>query len=301
MKDFELLILGSNSALPAYGRFPTSQVLNYNGQLFLIDCGEGTQMRMTEYKVKRNRITHIFISHLHGDHLYGLPGVITSMNHMSRTHPLHVYGPPGIKKYIDVLIEIGEVHLGFDLHVEELTEATQLYENVGLAVTCFPVYHRIPTFGFRFQEKHIVPSLNKEALQKHNVTIDEIKLLKSGGTVERFSDAQLDEIIRRSQTPRSYAYCADSKTDDRILEYVRDCDLLYFETTYLHDLVQQAIERGHATARQAAEFARRANAKKLITGHYSSRYRDVTPILDEAREVFEEVVMGYDGAMVRVG
>lgn len=298
MKNFELCILGSNSALPAYGRFPTSQVLNYNGQLFLIDCGEGTQMRMSEYKIKRNRITHIFISHLHGDHLYGLPGVVTSMNHMSRKHPLFIYGPVGIKKYLDTLIEIGEVHLNFDLHIQELTEPIHLYENVGLEISCFEVFHRIPTYGFRFQEKLQPPNLNKDAINKYNLTIDEIKNIKSGGTVDRISDIELTEIIKESHNPRSYCYCADSKTDDRILEYVKDCDLLYFETTYLDELENQAVDRGHATARQAAIFAKKANAKKLVTGHYSSRYKDVKPIVEEAKSEFSEVIMGYDGAMI---
>jgi len=303
MQEFELTVLGSNSAKPAYGRYPTSQVLRYGNQLFLIDCGEGTQLRFADYKIKRNNIRYIFISHHHGDHLYGLPGVITSMSLYSRKSPLHIFGPKGIKKFIDVLFEIGEVHLNFDLQVTEIScESMELLiEDENLKVETFPVYHRIPTYGFRFSEKQQTPNIRKESIGKFQLSIDEIKMAKQGSPIYRDDvELPLSEIMYPQDKPRSYAYCADSKTDDRLIPYVEGVDLLYFETTYLDELRDQAIERGHATAAQAAQFAKKANVGRLLTGHYSSRYKDVSPIKDEALRHFDNVVLGYDGVILNI-
>jgi len=303
MRAFELTILGSNSALPAYGRFPTSQVLNYNNDLILIDCGEGTQIRMSDYKVKRNNISKICISHHHGDHLYGLPGVITSMNHHSRTAPLLVIGPRGIKKYLDVVFEIGEVHLNFALEVIEIDHSglAKVYEDDELIIEAFPVFHRIPTYGYKYTEKSQEINIRKEAISEYNLSIEEIKQLKLGHDIERETGNIKNELCTLAhEPPRTYTYCADSKVDDSLIPIIAGSDLLYFETTYLHDLQQQAQERGHATAREAATLAKAAKVKQLITGHYSSRYRNVQPILDEAKEVFDNVILGYDGVVVRL-
>lgn len=303
MKDYELTILGSNSALPAYGRFPTSQVLRYDDDLILIDCGEGTQMRMSDYKIKRNKISVICISHHHGDHLYGLPGVITSMNHSGRTMPLTIIGPKGIKKYLDVLIEIGEVHLNFDMIINEIqpNDLTVVYESKNLTVEAFPVFHRIPTYGYKFSEKQRTLNIKKESISQYNLTIEEIKILKAGHDVTREADLiRFEDCTIGYDKLRTYTYCADSKVDDSLIPIISDSDLLYFETTYMHDLQDQAQERGHATSIEAATLAKKANVKKLITGHYSSRYKDVQPLVDEAKAVFENTIMGYDGVVVRI-
>lgn len=299
MNLFELTILGSNSALPAYGRYPTCQVLNVGHSSYMIDCGEGAQMRLTQYKIKRNKISHIFISHLHGDHLYGLPGVITSMNHSSRKLPLHLYGPKGLKKYIDVLIEIGEVHLNFELHIQEINKAQTLLDNDLMQIEAFEVYHRIPTFGFLFKEKLGEKNILKEAISQYNLSIDEIINIKQGADLVRNNETVSNQILTKpAHKPRSYAYCADSKADDKLIQVIQGVDLLYFETTYLDDMKQQAFERGHATAKEAALLAKKARVGQLVTGHYSSRYKDVEPLYKEAKSIFENVIMGYDGAMI---
>jgi len=303
MKDYELTILGSNSALPAYGRFPTSQVLKYDNDLILIDCGEGTQIRMSNYKIKRNKISTIFISHHHGDHLYGLPGVITSMNHSGRKQALTVIGPTGIKKYLDVIIEIGEIHLNFVLIIKEIEadKLTVVFENKYLTVEAFPVYHRIPTYGYKFSEKQQSLNIKKESISQYQLSIEEIKTLKSGSDVTR-----ADEIINYEDCTvgpeklRTYTYCADSRVEDALIPIIEGSDLLYFETTYMDELRSQAQERGHATSIEAATMAKKANVKRLITGHYSSRYKDVQPLIDEAMTVFDNVIMGYDGVVVRI-
>ncbi len=301
MKDFELTILGSNSALPAYGRFPTSQILRYDNELMLIDCGEGTQMRMSHYKIKRNKISVIFISHHHGDHLYGLPGVITSMNHSGRVLPLKVIGPKGIKKYLDVVFEIGEIHLNFDFSVIEIDNdaLSIIHENENIIVKSFPVYHRIPTYGYKFYEKQRPLNIRKECISQYNLSIEEIKLLKSGINVEREEvTIKFEDCTIGHNSLRTYAYCADSIVNDSLIPIVEGSDLLYFETTYMHDLQVQARERGHATSVEAATLAKKAKVKNLITGHYSSRYKDVQPLVDEAKAVFDNVIMGYDGVVV---
>ena len=303
MKKFELTILGSNSAMPAYGRFPTSQVLNYNDALFLIDCGEGCQMRLAEYKIKRNRIDHIFISHLHGDHLYGLPGVITSFNHTSRKRPLTVYGPPGIKLYLETIFKLSEVYLNFDLVIKELIVNAQeiVFESAFLQVSVFPVYHRITCLGYLFREINSIKKLKKEKIKEFDLNVDQIKAALKGDDITlRERVISNEELTHPKKDNRSYAFCADSKIDDRLIPIVKGVDLLYFETTYLDDLRVQAEERGHSTAKQVGVFAQKAEVKSLVTGHYSSRYKDVSPILEEVKQIFPSVYLGYDGMMINI-
>jgi len=303
MKKFELTILGSNSAIPAYGRFPTSQILNYNEELFLIDCGEGTQMRMTDYKIKRTKIDRIFISHLHGDHVYGLPGVITSLNHLSRKRALNIFGPVGLKKYLETIFEVGEVHLNFEVIVHELSfdSKTQIWENSTMRVYAFPVFHRIQTYGYLFQEKEGYRNIIKEKIPEFGLSVDQIKSIKKGEdiTVDNKTIKNRD-LVYPFIPSRSYAYCADSKVDPDLIPIVKGVNLLYFETTYLDSLRTQAIQRGHATAKQAGRFAKQAEVKTLVIGHYSSRYKNVHPLKEEAEQEFEKVILGYDGTMINI-
>ncbi|MBT8231850.1 MAG: ribonuclease Z [Saprospiraceae bacterium] len=301
--QFYLTILGSNSATPAYGRFPTSQVLTLNDHTFLIDCGEGSQIRMGEYKIKRNKISHIFISHMHGDHIFGLPGLITSLTLNSRKEPLTIYGPKGIKAFLDAVISMSYSHLSFDLIINEIETDKKIsilaFEDV--EIFAFPVFHRIPTYGYLFEEKAGPRNILKSAIHKYSLSVDQIKSIKAGNDLD-FDGKTIpnEEITKESLKPQSYAYCADSRADDRIIESVKGVSAMYFETTYLDDLRDQASERGHATSKQAAELALKANVNALITGHYSSRYKDVQPILDEAKSVFPNVYLGYDGMMLDI-
>jgi len=302
-RQLNLTILGSNSATPAYGRFPTSQYLNINDFSFLIDCGEGAQMRIADYKLKRNKISHIFISHMHGDHVFGLPGLITSMNLNSRKNKLTVIGPIGIKEFLESIIRLSHSFMSFELDIIELSvEKKQLILDLNsVTVHAFPVYHRIPTHGFLFTQKITNRNIRKEVIRQYDLNVDHIKMVKAG------FDLEIDKMVLRNSDlivnpikPNSYAYCADSIADIRIAQSVKGATAMYFETTYKDDFRDKAKERGHATSGQAAEMAISAEVDILITGHYSSRYKEVGMILEEAKQIFPNTVLGYDGLMLDI-
>ncbi|NNE25773.1 MAG: ribonuclease Z [Saprospiraceae bacterium] len=303
MISFELTILGSNSALPSYGRFPTSQILNIGNELILIDCGEGCQMRMADYKIKRNKISTILISHLHGDHVYGLPGVITSFNHTNRTEPLVIYGPHGIKELLETLFKLGEVHIGFELKIIEMKHegVHQMAQNKHYKISAFPVFHRIPTYGYRIEETRRQRNIMKDKLSTYQLTIEQIKQLKEDQIIN-YNGRTLhpDEVCHPIPAIRSYSYCADSLAKLDLIPFIQGSTLLYFESTYLDEMRDQAHERGHATAKEAGQMAKAADVKQLVIGHYSSRYKDPSPLLIEAQSEFPNTVMGYDGARVVV-
>ena len=303
MEKFELTILGSNSAMPAYGRWPTSQVLELNGRCILLDCGEGAQIRMSQYKVKKNKIDYVLISHLHGDHIYGLMGFLGSLSHLSRKKPLTIFGPKGIREYVETNKRLSQSYFPFELIIEELAEGQQnvIVEDNSKVISCFPVNHRITTFGYLITEKGTHRNINKDKLVEYSLRVDEILKLKEGHDLKR-----PDGIIPNSELtltynkPRSYAYCADSRVEGWSQDSLKGVDLLYFETTYLHDLVNLAHERGHATALEAAQLARELEVGQLIIGHYSSRYREVSVLLEEAKAVFPRTLQGYDGLIVNI-
>ena len=303
MRKFELTILGSNSAMPAYGRFPTSQVLDANGHLILIDCGEGSQIRMQEYKVKRSKIKYVLISHLHGDHVFGLPGFIGSLAHLSRKEPLYIFGPVGIKEYVETSLRVSMSYVSFDLVIKELEYKVphSIFEDKLITIQCFPVLHRIPTYGYLIKE--VVGDLNikSDAIASYNLTIAEIKAAKKGEEILR--DGQVipqEELTYPRPAPRSYGYCADSCVAGWSSNHLKGINTLYFETTYLHDMVDLAEERGHATAKQAGLLAKELQVSRLIIGHYSSRYRNVGPLLEEAKAEFDNTVKGYDGLIINL-
>jgi len=302
-RTFHLTILGSNSAVPAYGRFPTSQVLQVNKHLFLIDCGEGTQIRMAQYRIKRNKISQIFISHLHGDHVYGLPGLLTSMSLNNRQAPLTVFGPKGLRKMLMTQLELSMAYIGFDLQVTELEEgyAGNILAMEDVSVSCFPVFHRVPCFAYRFDEQTLEKNIIKEAIGIYDLSIEEIKLAKQGQDIRRQATIiPNSELTHPTDEPASYAFCADSEARDELLPYLKDLSALYFETTYLDDMADQAHERGHATSVSAATLAARAGVRLLISGHYSSRYRDIEAFRREIEPHFTPLVLGRDGEMVNI-
>lgn len=302
-RRFHLTILGSNSAVPAYGRFPTSQFLQVNNHNFLIDCGEGTQIRIAQYKVKRNSISYIFISHLHGDHLYGLPGLITSMALNGRTKPLHVYGPKGIKKFIDTVFELSRVVLGFELEINEIEtdDLETILEFDDLKVSCFPVLHRLPTYGYRFDELLPEKNLLKSALGEYKLSIDEMQRAKRGEDIPRGDNLIPNDLLTHPRpAPCSYTFCADSIADTSLLPYIEALTAMYFETTYLADMQDQANARGHATSVSAALLAAKAKVRLLITGHYSSRYRDLFRFKEEVDAHFSPAIISRDGEMINL-
>lgn len=299
MTKFEVLILGNSSATPMYGRHPTSQVLNFNEQLFLIDCGEGTQMQLFRYGIKGSRINHIFISHLHGDHYFGLIGLLSSQHLVGRKNELHLYGPPALKEILEVQFKYSDTQLRYPLifHATDEHQEQIIFENNLLCVRSFPLRHRIPCTGFRFDEKQRSASLKKEEVERLHIPASYRRLIKNGvdyvaadGTVYPAKD-----LTDTPPPSRSYAYCSDTVVHDDYLEAIRGVDLLYHEATFLHDRVERAKETFHTTSLEAAEVARKVAAKKLLLGHFSARYKDLQPLLSEARTVFFPTELSEEG------
>lgn len=296
---FEVTILGSNSAFPSQGRFPSSQVVYHNDDLYLIDCGEGTQIRMSDFSIKRSRIEHIFISHLHGDHVFGLPGLINSYHHFGRVNPLHIYGPTGIRSLIEAVLRMTYSMVEFEIIFHEIQTDTKqkVFDSKHLRVYTFPILHRVPTYGYLFQEKISGLNLRKEAILEHNLTIDQIRLAKEGQPVSLQNGTVLStgDVTLPPRTPRSYAYCSDTAFDKRIVDWIENVSMLYHEATFLHELEQKAIESKHSTALQAGMIAHMANAGRLLIGHFSSRYDDLNPLLLEAGAIFSSVEIAREG------
>lgn len=296
---FEILILGSSSATPIYGRHPTAQLININEQLYLLDCGEGTQVQLIKYGIKSNRIKHIFISHLHGDHYLGLIGLISSMHLIGRKDELHVYGPPALKEIIDLHFLHSQTMLRYPLHIHPTQDQAPelIFENESLRVSTFPLDHRITCTGFRFDEKKRRPTINREKTEAIGVPTAYLPLIKRGndyiapnGTVYRWQD-----LTFAPPSPRSYAYCSDTVMTERYLPFIQQVDLLYHEATFLHDMLDRATETFHTTARQAGQVAMEVQAKKLLIGHYSARYKDLKPLLEESKSMFPNTDLALEG------
>lgn len=305
MGTFEVQLLGCGAALPAFNRFPSSQVLNIHEELFLIDCGEGTQFQLTKYNVRRSRIRHIFISHLHGDHVFGLPGLITSYNLTDRKEPLNIYGPMGIEEMILHVLSFSSSSLNFELVFHSIAnfKGDVLFENDKLRVKSLPLNHKIPTSGFLFEEKRIKNKLNLQRIQELGIPMEQWKRIEAGEDIltEGIHRVNNQELILESEPLRKYAYCSDTRYQESLVPYLTNVDVLYHETTYLDDLKIKASENGHSTALQAAMIASQCKAKKLLTGHYSSRYENLEAIEAECKMVFDNVILGREGMVVKVG
>ena len=294
---FEVLILGNSSATPAYGRHPTSQVLRTNTQQFLIDCGEGTQIQFQKYKVKFKNLNNILISHLHGDHFYGLIGLITSFNLNGRKSPLTIYCPEGLDEIIEVHLRRGQIQLSFEIVYNFLSETNEaIYTDDEISIYCFPLEHRIATFGFLFQQNERKRRLIPEKIKEFDLSIEEIKLLKDGRDVERSTqNLSFEDLTVESTPPKSYAFVSDTIPTRSYMEIARNVDLLYHEATFTEDLADRAKDTFHSTARQAAEIANELKAKKLIIGHFSARFQDVSIFLNESKQVFPNTEIAEEG------
>jgi len=296
---FELTILGCSSAIPVKGRFLTSQILNIREGFFLIDCGEGTQYRMLDYKIPKSKIENIFISHLHGDHIYGLPGLISSYNLNNRVKPLSIFGPIGLVPFLENALEYSYNHLGFDLNIITVdhNKYSVVFEDDNVKISAFPLKHRIPTVGYKFEEKSRLKNIKPEKISEYNLDYNQIRSAKYGNDVVLKSG----EILKNSEVTlppkhlRSYAYCSDTVYSESYIQYIKNVDLLYHESTYMSNMQEKAKLRGHSTTIDAANIAKKANAGKLILGHYSSRYHDLDPLLQEARSIFKNTELGLDG------
>lgn len=294
---FQLTILGANSATPAYGRHQTSQLLTIGTHSFLLDCGEGCQMQLMRYQSKISRINHILISHLHGDHFFGLIGLLNTMSLGGHRQPLHLYAPPGLAEVITALLRCSHTVLSFPLQFHALESPGNIYEDLYLTIETIAMDHGVPCFGFVFREKPKPRRINKETLPP-DLTVPDILLLKEGKDVYdadghlRYKNEALTLPPRRSRT---YAYCSDTRYNERIIPLLEGIDLLYHEATFMQDQADKAAVRYHSTTLEAATIARKARVGQLLIGHYSSRYREIEPLLEEAQTVFANTQLAIEG------
>ena len=302
---FGVTILGNNSALPAYDRHPTAQVVTLNNRLFLIDCGEGTQMQMNRYKIRKSRISHIFISHLHGDHYFGLVGLLTSFSLSDRKTPLHLFAPPDLEMIIKLQVLASDAELPFQLHFHPLHEDGILVDEPQFSVSCFQVFHRIETWGFLIQEKKKPRKIDGEKIKQYSlIPTSFYERLQNGEdyAVPGGSTIKNNEVTVANTPPKSYAYCADTVYTPSITEHFKGVTMVYHEATYLKDQTERAASRNHSVAGQAAMIAKKAGAEKLLIGHFSSQYDNDQLYLfeEEAREVFSNVQLALEGATYEV-
>lgn len=297
--SFNLTILGTGSATPVLTRNPTSHHLQIGQDGYLIDCGEGTQNQILRYKLKATRLKYIFITHLHGDHYFGLIGLISTLNMHRRTEDLWVFGPKGLAEIITIQLKYSDAWLNFKLHfIETDTEKSyQLFENEQVKVITIPLIHRVPCCGFMFVEKPQKHKIVKETMPK-DLTIEQIKLLKEGGDILNEDGTvkyQNSDYTKPAEKCISYAFCSDTLFHEPIIEIIKNVDLLYHEATFLDELIDRATQTNHSTAKQAGEIAKRANAGKLIIGHFSSRYKELDSILEESKAVFPNTILAEEG------
>ena len=300
----KLTIVGCHSASPRYDANPTAQILEVKGHVFLIDCGEGTQVQLRKFKIKFARIKHIFISHLHGDHFFGLVGLISTFKLLGRDASLHVYGPKGIKQVILLQLKLGKTYTNFELYFHEL-ESNQpelLFEDAVLSITTIPLKHRVYTNGFLFQQKPGERILNIQKAKELDIDPSYYQKAKQGFDVP---DSKGDIVSNAAITfdpapPKSYAYCSDTAYCEEIIPQISNTTLLYHEATFLQQHAALALKTMHSTARQAALIAKKATVGTLLLGHYSGRYNDNSEFKNQAQEVFLATQLAQDGEVFEI-
>lgn len=301
---FELTILGSSSATPVYNRNQSAQLLNCNDNFYLIDCGESTQQQLIKYNLKAARIDHIFISHLHGDHFFGLIGLLSSMHLSGRKKTIHIYCPEPLKEILDIQFKYSETLLNFPIqyHFTHTDKPEVILKNQDIEVETIILNHRIPCTGFKFSQVKRLRKLIIEKLEADKIGKEYYHLIKRNeevtlldGRIIKNEDYTID-----SPRPRSYAYCSDTMFDTKYFNSIKHCDTLYHECTFLHELLERALSTHHTTALQAGEVAKINEVGKLIIGHFSSRYKILQPLLDEAKSVFENTELAKEGAIYQL-
>lgn len=299
---FAVTILGNNSAVPAFDRHPTSQVVTHDGNNYLVDCGEGTQIQMINYKIRRGKISHIFISHLHGDHYFGLIGLINSFGLLNHQQDLHVFGPAPLKEILELQLKVADTKLPYALHLHTITRPATLLETEKLMVKCFRTNHRIECYGFIFSEKKQPRRLLPELAREQDVPLSFYERLKDGEDYTRKDGVVVkNETVTEAADPgRTYAFCADTKYDESLIPHIRKADMIYHETTYLDNLRERAESRFHSTSKQAALIAQKAEVKKLLIGHFSSKYDTLEEFEKEAREVFPNTELALEGVAYNI-
>jgi ribonuclease Z len=300
-QTFEILVLGSSAATPTASRNPTAQLLNIAERFFLIDCGEGTQIQMRKYKARFQSVNHIFISHLHGDHFYGLPGFLASMHLLGRKNELTIYAPKELEEIVTLIHKHSETYLSYPLKFVYTQNSNKqlIFEDEKVEVYSIPLKHRVATTGFLFNEKPLARNIDKYKLEKLNVSFAEIHKLKQGldaidnkGNIIKNEELTLDPVKQRS-----YAFCSDTEFFEELANDIKDVDVLYHESTFLDDKQDRAKQTFHSTAKQAAQMAVMSNAQKLILGHFSARYGHLEEFLNEAKPIFSNTELAIDGQL----
>ena len=295
----KVTILGCYAATPRTLTHPTSQVLEIKNHLFLIYCGEGTQVQLRKQKVRFSKINHIFISHLHGDHFFGLPGLVATFRLLGRVNPLHIYGPKGIKEAVTLLLKLGDSWTNYPLHFHELSSQAPevVFEDKKVTVTTIPLDHRVYTNGFLFREKVGSRKLEAQAVEAHGIDSCYFQNIKDG----KDAPNKAGEIIPNAQLSsdpkptKSYAFCSDTAYFPKIIAQIKEVTVLYHESTFLESESDLATKTKHSTASQAAKIAESAGVKSLILGHYSTRYDGLQPFKEEAEVYFKPVLLADNG------
>jgi len=296
---FEVTILGSSSATPVYNRNPTSQLLNCNEKFYLIDCGEGTQQQLMKFGIKASKIDHVFISHLHGDHYFGLIGLLSSMHLNGRIKPMKIFAPAALQEILEIQFKHSDTVLRYPLEFIQTSadEPRIIFDSPDMQVETIVLNHRIPCTGFKFTEKKRLRKLMVEKLEEDHIPIEYYPLLKRGVDLN-LPDGRVilnSEYTQDSNAPKSYGYCSDTLADGTYLDSIKNCTVLYHEATFLHELLSRADQTHHTTALQAAEIAKATGATKLLIGHFSSRYKSLQPLLEEAVSVFPNTELALEG------
>lgn len=302
---FEVRVLGTGSAIPTNSRLPSAQVVTINDRHHLVDCGEGTQIQLIRQRVKFSRLDAIFISHLHGDHVLGLPGLLNTLSIYERNFPLKLYAPAALKEVLNQIFATTQSYLTYELEFiphEDFQAGDVIYQKDRYEVVLLPLEHRVLCRGFLFQEVNKRPKFDFYKAKALDIPNTYFPLLKQGNDIS-LPDGRLikaDEVLKDPDPVLSYAYCSDTKYHELLVDYIKKVFMLYHEATFLSDMKARADETYHSTAREAGQIARMASAEHLLLGHFSARYRDLTPLLDEAQAVFPNAQLAWEGQLLNL-
>ena len=302
--DFELNILGCGSAKPSRRHQPTSQILNVRGKYFMIDCGEGAQTQMQMMGLSMMNIGHIFVSHNHGDHVFGLPGLIGTMDLLGRTAELHIHGPQQVGELIDFLVQTYYADIKYKVlfHPVDTQRNCLIFEDRSITVHSIPLQHRIPSVGFLFREKPSLPHIRREMIDAYQIPFSQINNIKAGASwmTEDGTVIPHERLTTPATPPRSYAYCSDTIYLPQIKDIIQGVTLLYHEATYLHERALRAEQTRHTTALQAATLARDAEVERLCVGHFSAAIKDEAALLHEAQSIFPNTILANEGLTISI-
>ena len=304
MEPILLHILGCGSAKPTTHHLPSAQILEMRGKYFMIDCGEGVQTTMQKMGLSMLKIGHIFITHMHGDHVFGLPGLISTMGLLGRTAQLHIHAPQEMEDFLNCILKMFCEGMEYEVlfHAIDTKQHCIIYEDRSVEVWSLPLHHRVPCAGFLFKEKQALPHIRREMIDAFNIPISQINNIKAGAswTTEDGTFIPHERLTTPAEPARSYAYCSDTRYTPCLAEMIQGVDLLYHEATFPHEMLAQAQKTMHSTSIEAAMMAKSAGAAKLLIGHYSARIKNESPLLEEAKSVFPNTILAQEGVKIRI-